>query len=715
MESPVAQNPVPINPRKRSKSRLGCQTCKQKRLKCDETKPFCVNCRNRGLRCPGYEKKLKWSTKYEVFKPANISFSTARKTVPPSPEPPQEDPDQRDSPQDSNEVPVGQAVHVDFNIDPVLLEPVQVSHSLEDEAEPEGVQYTNPLRDYVNNARTLLQDAAPQNISLQSFEDTSLPITENQYEETMLTPLAEEPEPEDQLIEDIIADSSDTFDEVVSPSEWSIGTQQSPNFVNTSQALLQRYYRFSLSPTPRRLTDTSTALVEHYFRDVCVLYSAFDSTLNPFRMTIGRLWDSSPSIFYAIQSMAAAHLGNCIPYMSAIGIQMQHKARESVRSEIQLASVSEDRKVVDRVILTILLLGMTAAWHETGDLGLLYLHAARQLMAPRLLKPQEDQSPENRRNDQFFQEAMIYWEMTMSFITSESDSDPLSLRNSVSLDHYDNANDSILPHLPPQPTSNALTNTKVLPHPWTGIAPRIQLLFAEVGRLVRNERLACMQDAFLNIDLHSSSRLSLAGQLEDELLAVQQLSLESVISPNDPNTSQQDFLTIAEATRCAALLEIYRVFPSILSHRLGVVGGNPFFSDLFSDASNSNPLPNLAGPDFLNALAIHTLTLLESVPTHSGTRFIQLLLILVAAAELRFSPNIPESAQTRDISTLHARAFAEGRLSELSRRLPRKPVERMMQILREVWGRVDGVGMGGDADVFWVDVMLEHGWETVMG
>ncbi|KAF3941669.1 hypothetical protein ABW19_dt0206896 [Dactylella cylindrospora] len=45
---------------KQSKSRNGCVTCKAKRLKCDETKPTCLQCEKRGVPCGGYKKDFKW-------------------------------------------------------------------------------------------------------------------------------------------------------------------------------------------------------------------------------------------------------------------------------------------------------------------------------------------------------------------------------------------------------------------------------------------------------------------------------------------------------------------------------------------------------------------------------------------------------------------------------------------------------------------------------
>ena len=54
---------------KQSKSRNGCITCKGKRLKCDETKPTCEQCRKRNVQCGGYSKAFKWRS----FEEANFT------------------------------------------------------------------------------------------------------------------------------------------------------------------------------------------------------------------------------------------------------------------------------------------------------------------------------------------------------------------------------------------------------------------------------------------------------------------------------------------------------------------------------------------------------------------------------------------------------------------------------------------------------------------
>ncbi|KAL7809943.1 hypothetical protein V8C26DRAFT_410926 [Trichoderma gracile] len=38
----------------------GCQLCRQRRVKCDEARPECANCRKYGVRCPGYERAIKF-------------------------------------------------------------------------------------------------------------------------------------------------------------------------------------------------------------------------------------------------------------------------------------------------------------------------------------------------------------------------------------------------------------------------------------------------------------------------------------------------------------------------------------------------------------------------------------------------------------------------------------------------------------------------------
>jgi hypothetical protein len=43
-----------------SKVRTGCSTCKQRKVKCDETRPECLRCTKAGKLCGGYEEPKPW-------------------------------------------------------------------------------------------------------------------------------------------------------------------------------------------------------------------------------------------------------------------------------------------------------------------------------------------------------------------------------------------------------------------------------------------------------------------------------------------------------------------------------------------------------------------------------------------------------------------------------------------------------------------------------
>lgn len=49
-------------PRKRSKTFTGCWTCRARKIKCDEAKPECHQCSDKGVHCEGYSARLQWLT-----------------------------------------------------------------------------------------------------------------------------------------------------------------------------------------------------------------------------------------------------------------------------------------------------------------------------------------------------------------------------------------------------------------------------------------------------------------------------------------------------------------------------------------------------------------------------------------------------------------------------------------------------------------------------
>jgi hypothetical protein len=286
---------------------------------------------------------------------------------------------------------------------------------------------------------------------------------------------------------------------------------------------------------------------------------------------------------------------------------------------------------------------------------------------------------------------------------------------------------------------------QIFPHPWTGVAPKVQKLFAKVGRLIRSYRRTKTQEAALSLDFLSLDlgfdmefpqdstatieATAKAQELEEELLSFEPPSVSSLVDAGDENTPVQQYIYLADAYRCAGLLEIYRIFPSIL------LKGVPFAENTFASSSSSHqispflPVSTSQPPsEFLISLAMHTISLLEKLPSTSGTRCLQPIVLIAAASELRFSQpsmsmsdplslfmpatssSIFNSLTNREVDIASARRFVTTRLQEFQLSLPAKPIVKAEMLVKETWDRAD-LGQ----EVFWMDVMDDMGWKTIFG
>ncbi|KAG9231320.1 fungal-specific transcription factor domain-containing protein [Amylocarpus encephaloides] len=502
--------------------------------------------------------------------------------------------------------------------------------------------------------------------------------------------------------------------------------------MDSLSAIRQQLHR---STVPEFLHHLPTMLVEYYFNYVCQIFSSFDGMLNPFRSTVGRLWDGSAPIYYAIQSMAAAYLANHFPRMNQVGVQMQ---RETYRCLYQIQQGSQGQaENLDKSLLTVLLIGQTTAWHDPKDLGLVHLKTAKRLNKRRREQQSEGIGVREQRQNEFFEQCILYWDMLAGFVKDDVDDSGLP--------DFDILMEESSPAIStPSSTSSSEKMEMVFPHPWTGVSPKAQRLFSQVGRLIRSYRKRMAQDVasldFLSLDLAfdldfpgttADQALTKAQSLEEELLAFEPPPIYTLVDAGDENTPVQQYILLAEAYRCAALLQIYRVFPSILQLR---VPDTTCEFGIFSLPQNPfGFLPetsSLAPQDFLLSLALHTISLLEKIPENSGTRCLQPIVLLAAASELHFSPSTssndpfsafllpPPSASTftivtnREIDIAEARKFAVGRFQAFCRCMPEKPHKNALAVVEETWRREDaGQGRG----VYWMDVMEEMGAETIFG
>jgi hypothetical protein len=670
--------------------------------------PGCLQCKKRKTPCPGYEKTLKWSTKYEVFQPT-IHFASS--------------PPLKDGGPKTNATKASAKVTTE-----VALTPNVERHFDEALAAvlPAGQRTPESLQGDISSSRLATPPVTQLDSLTSSYESTPEP---NDGSPPELEPLSEPFLFENASVFDSLLlddDFSDaigmahddfTFANMVGfnvdpgpfecidfgvegvqrPGDDATSTATSVTLSSSprlSRSLLLDFYRLpSPSPSVTSVDDVESVLIQHYFKDVCVLFSSFDSVLNPFRTFISRIFQDTPSTCYAIQSMSAAHLANTFPNMASVGLDLRRKACDALQGE--LASVQSSQASCTKTFLSIMLLGLSTSWHDASALGEELLTTARSLILPRLLSNSDGE--EKQRETQFFEESLIYWEMLMGFVTQDAMTfAPSGLRSR---------------RVPQKVPGTRKSDGKIVPHPWTGIAPTISVLFAEVGRLIRRER---MLDPTSGVDIRRrQENLHNAATLEEDLLAAEYPLGDELADFGDERTSKQDFVAMAEAYRCAGLLELYRVFPSILRKRLGTDR-----SSWLESVDFECPTPRFETPYedtdtklWLNSLAMHILDTIDSVPTSSGTVSIQKVLLVAAASELRFVTSVDYfDVYANDAKVLKAREFAIKRLQEYAMRLPAKPIRKMIELITEVWRRQDS----GD-DAFWIDVMDEKSWQTVLG
>jgi hypothetical protein len=664
----------------------------QPQLKCDETAPGCLQCKKRNVSCPGYEKTLKWSTKYEIFQPTHFTASPPKTNSRPN------------VTQTCTKVTEAERTPVERHFEALAaVLPASKKTPVEKDA---STQATPPPT--TSDSTPSSQESTPEPSDSSPPELESMPEPFFFDDLSVFDPLLLD-DFNDAIAmshDDLNLDTMDGFnvdpgpfdcidfgvDEVQCPTEGSASTSlSSPRL---SRSLLLDFYRLpSPSPSLKSVDDVESVLIQHYFKDVCALFSSFDSILNPFRTTIGRIFQDTPSIYYAIQSMSAAHLANTFPNMASVGMDLQRKACDALQKELPL--VQSGQVSCTKTFLSIMLLGLTTSWHDASALGEDFLTTARSLILPRLLSSSDGE--EKQRETQFFEESLIYWEMLMGFVSKDAMTfAPSGLRARGK---------------PQKVPAARKPDGKIVPHPWTGIAPTISVLFAEVGRLVRRER---MLETKSGIDIRRrQENLHNAATLEEDLLAAEYPLADELADLGDERTSKHDFVVMAEAYRCAGLLELYRVFPSILRKRLGTDKSTwvenvdfefplPRFETRYEDTDTKL---------WLNSLAMHILDSIDSIPSSSGTISIQQILLVTAASELRFVSSVDYfDVYANDAKVSRAREFAIKRLQEYSMRLPAKPIRKMIELITEVWRRQDN-----GENAFWIDVMDEKSWHTVLG
>ncbi|KAH8666114.1 fungal-specific transcription factor domain-containing protein [Ilyonectria robusta] len=662
------------NPRRTLKSRSGCATCKRRRVKCDEGEPSCRRCTKTGLECPGYSRPVRWSTKYEKNSITHLDsanscaesfawFESHAKKLSTAIAPPS---------------PAGLLTIMGHRDEP-RVRPDQAS-TIESPSTTVSLQIESPnLEDQNHESPALSAGSSLAN----QFDLSPAPSTGDIFEESADDVLANE---DMELIEPCFGDCD-------------------------------------LSLSLYAPTEQSSVLLDHYFSLTCRITSCFDSLYNPFRSEVSRMIVDSPLVFNCVMSMSAAHLyqndqGNgsgAIPLgfqteaISLLSIELAKIAGMEVESQgsevVELGAVvpRQTSLVRDDVLLGIILLGMTSAWHNPSSLGLSHLHGSRQLFKAWMSSNALDdpnKPPSVNKTQSFLVSSMVYWEAMSSFLLDQ-ETEALSY-----LDIF----------------CSTASPSMVYPHPWTGVATPVFIFLAKVGTLMRKKRVLRNLRLFKNGEAYQralySELLEEARTVEQNILKCRIPFISLIEDIGDPHTTPEHFHAIGRCYRLAALLELYRAFPEIIEDESRFHLAADFAYD---------PMDNQS--QLVLGLAFGILRTLEMVPDDSHTISTQNLLLLIAGSALaQFSPNqlqeTPAQAKVND-EVAQWRRFVRNRVLHLYTSIGLRPIKHVAITLEEVWSRMDivvksGSVMGDRDNVFsdqvhWMDIMAEKKLETMLG
>jgi len=657
-------------------------------LKCDEAKPDCNVCISRGVQCGGYQRGLRWSTKHE--KTAELADHKFRPSASPCPSVKK----RRGRPPKKQ---IETASMSSFTTGSSAFSPTEQGSFGE-----------------------FMLDASPQSQAMEFGQN-------GQLQETQLSPA-----------EDFMAQFS--MDLPVEGMEFgwtpdALDLTPTQDFTeNNELALFPMQQNYSTLFLPPPITDLSSQLVEYWFRDVCSLWSQYDSPTNSNRMMATALWSTSEAVSTSLQSMSSAYLSSRMPHMKKTSISMMKNATDVIEAELRVVKASPNLDTVPMgLIYGLFCIGTSICWLNATQLGIPFLKEAKALLH-RINKQKRRLTEEERKLLNIFNKSWTYCEMLLSVV---SDTNPYISYEAeevedISVDEYPTA-------APIDPIVDDM------PHPWTGVSNTVSRLLTQTLRLCRNYRYHVKHPGPFATRDHATAleMIDEAKSLEEKLLGLDFESAPANTETGDQKTPCRHLVNVAEAYRLAGLIHIYQTFPELVLLRL-------------PDHLTGPADVHIPWEECITPLSLRLAKLIEQLPADSGSKMTQPLLCITASTGLRFEPSETSStlesvplatASPFDLgSTEHcglsdyigqlvqadedidrlstvsesrlkivdARCFIIGRLDALEALLPPRPIVVAKTLVQKIWDEYDKE-TSGMASVHWMDVMEENNLRSLFG
>ncbi|PWY78374.1 hypothetical protein BO70DRAFT_338960 [Aspergillus heteromorphus CBS 117.55] len=637
--------------------RTGCKTCKARRIQCDETRPECTACVSKGRSCPGYTRDFKWSTKHEVS--ARHDGRRDRGSSQPGVAPFAQTYRTSTIPGGESEVRVGDG------------------ETREDEGNDAIVDASRRQQSPRQHSPALVNGSTPKEtrtigtLDLDSFKASH-----------------------------------------VDPQSLQLA------LLERRATELQRRLDSRISP---QLTDFPTFLIEYWFKNICCIWSGFDSDRNLNRNLAMSTWTNQKSVFHCLQAMSAFHLAEQLPHLGDTAMTSWKSAVQAIHEDLASVTTTSPTRLPTGLLLSLSGIGTTTCWTDSQQLGLPLLKKMKTLLA-HYNRSAALMSSSDRLYLEFFNDSCIYWDILCKVVTD--DASPIGPSPALS------------------PSSSSMPETAP-PHPWVGVSRNILELFANSILLCKRYCKRLRSSDFKSATVHSLRDMidgvHEARSLRKTLIGLKQSTGSQLAETGDKLTPLSHLVDVAEGYRLAALLQLYQTFKDLEDEYVSERDGSP-------------------DETWIQGLALELLDLMKRIPLESGSRCIQPLLYLSIATGLRSCPPVPvdvphiadgteclerhalqgnvtalsdilgqSDLQRSNVSSMkltrmsvnigQARRIIMQRVSVLEYSLPTKPITVLKALMKRIWDVWDAEMCGGRTvrSKHWIEVMEESRLHTMFG
>ncbi|PSK34383.1 Transcriptional activator protein UGA3 [Elsinoe australis] len=645
---------------KQTKSRTGCQACKDKRLKCDEKKPTCDNCKRRNVKCPGYKTNFQFrdltvslhqhgGAKTGGQQPKKVKAPTSDARTSPvsddgqgrAPAPPL-DVGSSTSPQDASDLSNVQPIETSFSTPTNDTRESLSQHSTSLSPPGADTQAPRPQITAVSMAeqppaRRSQSTEGPRLCEGSGADNPSIPALPDMHADLDTSNLWSPPGGLNDLLQGQLGPSMDTTDfeeEIRHDPNFSMDMAHPPFDLDppnvteplamtprTMSAIAHNIQLSFLPQEPSFSIDSIEQITMHFDRLTCEILSIKDGpTENPWRTLLWPMAHESQAVFHSVCALAAFHGARHEPRLRITGREHNDWAIQNLHEGLRDDSIGRENRLACSLAL-----GFADGWNHYTTSGSMHIKGARMMIRQALEEHQRTPLRGLRlRRLKFLCNTWVYMDVIARLTSTDQDE----------TDEYEQIY-SIFGNPDIQHEGFGIDwgmGVDAQLDPLMGCASTLFPLIGRTANLARRVRRS---------NSISPALITQALELKEQLESWD--PPDFIEEPEDPTSTVPHALQTARAYQWSTLLYLHQTVPDIPS------------------ATSAQ-------------MAKKILQLLATVPAQSRFLIVHIFPLMAAGCE---------AANDED------RQWVRDRWAAMGRRLQIGSIDRCMEITEEVWARRD--------------------------